>query len=135
MPQKESEVAMRPQLILHFRTPTFPLHPLRVANPHALNFPWAQTGKTARHLGDALALDGAAVALALEGQGGHEPLDLGGLAVLLAVLLLGDAVGVDVLAHVIVLAQVEQLADLGGPLRPAHPRLLLVCQARDLSLA
>lgn len=41
--------------------------------------------------------------LALQGQGGHQALDLGGLGVLLAVLLEGAAVGVHVLAHVVLL--------------------------------
>lgn len=45
------------------------------------------------------------------------------------------AVGVDVLAHVVILGQVEQLADLGGALRAPQARLLLVCQSRQLLLA
>ena len=89
----------------------------------------------AADLSDALALDGAAVALPLQGERCDQPLDLGRLGVLLAVLLLRGAVGLDVLAHVVVLGQVEELADFGGPLGPAHARLLLVCQPRNLALA
>jgi hypothetical protein len=51
------------------------------------------------YLGDALALDGAAVALALQSEGSHQPLNLGRLAVLLAVLLLHCAVRVHIPAH------------------------------------
>jgi hypothetical protein len=45
------------------------------------------------------------------------------------------AVGVDVLPHVVVLGQVEQLADLGRALGAPQPRLLLVRQPRQLLLA
>lgn len=51
------------------------------------------------YLGDALALDGAAVALALQSEGSHQPLNLGRLAVLLAILLLHCAVRVHIPAH------------------------------------
>lgn len=87
------------------------------------------------HLVDALALDGAAVALALEGEGGDKALDLGALGVLLAVLLLGGAKDLHVLAHVILLGQVEELADLGRPLGAPVLWLLLICQPWDLALA
>mmetsp|Transcript_37677 Transcript_37677/g.83909 ORF Transcript_37677/g.83909 Transcript_37677/m.83909 type:complete len:280 (+) Transcript_37677:192-1031(+) len=79
-------------------------------------------------------LQGASPALALQCQRSHQPLDLGGLAVLLAVLLKGAPVGVDVLAHVIILGQVEELADLAGPLGTTHAGLLLIGQAGQLLL-
>ena len=100
------------------------------------------------------------------------PLDLRGLAVLLAVLLKGPPVGVDVLADVVILCsdgcmkvrlrwtrtalspdqdtrstspipsshstrlgQVEQLADLAGPLGSAHAGLLIIGEARQLRLS
>ena len=90
-------------------------------------------GGPAADLVDALALDGAAMPLPLQGQGGDQALDLGRLAVLLAVLLLHRPVGVDVLADVVVLGQVEQLADLGRALGAAHARFLCVCQPGDLA--
>ena len=45
------------------------------------------------------------------------------------------AVGVDVLPHVVILGQVEQLPDLGRALGAPQPRLLLVRQPRQLLLA
>lgn len=44
------------------------------------------------------------------------------------------AVGVDVLPDIILLGQVEQLADLGGPLGSAHPGLLRVSQPGEVVL-
>ena len=85
-----------------------------------------------KHLVDALALDGPAMPLPLQGQGGDQALDLGRLAVLLAILLLHSPVRVDVLPHIIILAEVEELADLGCPLGAALARLLCVCQPGDL---
>lgn len=86
-----------------------------------------------KHLVDALALDGPAMPLPLQGQGGDQALDLGGFAVLLAILLLHSPVRVDVLPHIIILAEVEELADLGRPLGAALARLLCVCQPGDLA--
>eukprot|EP00955_Chlamydomonas_euryale_P035532 350149-Chlamydomonas_euryale.AAC.23 len=64
------------------------------------------------------------------------PLDLGRLGVRLASLVhKRAAVRVDVLAHVVVLGQVEELADLGCTLGAAHARLLLVSEARKFLLA
>eukprot|EP00951_Prasinocladus_malaysianus_P048797 scaffold662600_cov53-Prasinocladus_malaysianus.AAC.1 len=60
-----------------------------------------------------LPLLGLDSALALQGEGGHKALDLGGLGVGLAGGgLVSAAVGVDILAHVVVLGQVEKLTDL-----------------------
>ncbi|KAL7525642.1 hypothetical protein ACHAWF_001450, partial [Thalassiosira exigua] len=56
-------------------------------------------------------------ALALQDEGGHEALDLGSATDLLP-LLVGERARDDVLAHVVVLGQVEQRADLVGALGP-----------------
>lgn len=85
------------------------------------------------HLVNTLALDGAAMPLALQGQRGDQALDLWRLAVLLTVLLLHSPVRVDVLAHIIVLAQVEELADLRCALGATHARLVCVSEPRDLA--
>ena len=85
-------------------------------------------------LGVALPLDGRDLPLALEGQGGHQALDLGALGVGLAVGLEGAAVGRHVLAHIVVLGEVEQLADAGGALGAAHAGHLAVGQAGQLLL-
>ena len=72
--------------------------------------------------------------LPLQGEGGDQALDLGGLAVGLAILALEAApVGVDVLAHIVVLGQVEELPDLGGPLGTAHAGLVVISQPRQIS--
>ena len=71
--------------------------------------------------------------LPLQGQRGDKALYLGCLAVLLAILLLYGPVRVDVLPHVIILAEIEKLSNLGCPLRTALARLLCVCQPRDLA--
>ena len=86
-----------------------------------------------KHLVDALALDGPAMPLPLQGQGGDQALDLGRFAVLLAILLLHSPVRVDVLPHIIILAEVEELADLGRPLGAALAWLLCVCQPGNLT--
>lgn len=57
-------------------------------------------------------LDGSLSALALQCPRCHQALNLGGLAVLLAVGLELTTVSVHVLADVVILGQVEQLADL-----------------------
>jgi hypothetical protein len=46
----------------------------------------------------------------------------------------GSAVGVDILADIIILSKVEQLPDLGCPLGSPHPWLLSVGQAREIIL-
>jgi len=74
--------------------------------------------------------------LPLQGEGSDQALDLGGLAVGLAILALKAApVGVDVLAHVIILGQVEKLPDLGCPLGTPHARLVVISQPRQISRA
>ena len=68
---------------------------------------------------NALHLDGTEVTLALQGQGCDQALDLGGLERrLLALLLRLDLAADDKLAHIVLLRQVEQLADLVGTLGP-----------------
>ena len=54
----------------------------------------------------------------------------------LAILALKAApVGVDVLAYIIILSQVEQLPDLGGPLGSPHAWLVVISQSRQVSWA
>lgn len=60
-------------------------------------------------------LEGGLVALALKHLGGDETLDLGSLGVTLALALLNLAAD-DVLANIVVLCQVKELADLAGTL-------------------
>ena len=68
--------------------------------------------------------------LPLQCEGGDQPLNLGGLAVGLAVLALKSTpVCVDVLAYVVLLSQVEELPDLGSPLRSPHARLVVICES------
>lgn len=86
------------------------------------------------HLLNALPLDSNLCTLALQPGGGDEALDLGAPHMLLAILLLGGGVGADVLAHVILLAEAEQLADLGRPLGTSLAWLLLICQTWQLCL-
>lgn len=60
-------------------------------------------------------LDASVVTLALEALRGNETLDLGGLGVRLGALLLRlDRAAHNVLAHIVVLRQVEELADVCG---------------------
>jgi len=71
-------------------------------------------------LRDAVCLNRSTVPLALQAKRGHKALDLGCLAVLLAVGLEFTAVGVHVLADVIVFTEVKQLTDLGCTLGTTH---------------
>ena len=83
-------------------------------------------------------LDGDAVTLALEHDGGHQPLDLGGLelGLLLFLALLGGNGPLDhVLADVVLLGQVVQLADLRGSLGAEAAGDGVVGKAGDLLLA
>jgi len=71
----------------------------------------------------------------LKSAGGHDTLHLGLLGVLLATLLLvGAGASNDVLAHIILVAEVEQLADLAGTLGTNTAGDDLVGKARDLLL-
>ena len=74
--------------------------------------------------------------LPLEHSWGHKTLDLGGLEPLLGLALLQGQGPLDhVLAHVIVLSQVEQLTDLGGTLGSEPAGDGVVGQAGNLSIA
>merc|ERR1719215_502701 len=75
----------------------------------------------------ALANLAAVVALALQQGRCDETLDLGGLAPLLV-----DLPAHDELAHIILLVQVEELADVGGTLGAQPPRAAVIGEARDL---
>ncbi len=85
------------------------------------------------YLVDALALDSAAMPLPLQGERGDQALNFGCFAVLLSILLLHSPVCVDILAHIVVLAQIEELADLGCTLGATHARLVCICQPRNLA--
>lgn len=63
----------------------------------------------------AAALDGNAVALALQALGSDQALDLGGLGVF-GLALLGHSAADDELADVVLLVEAEETADLGGTL-------------------
>eukprot|EP01084_Bolivina_argentea_P195445 335279_1 len=80
-----------------------------------------------------LLLGGLEGTLALQASGGDQPLDVGALGHGLA-LLAGEGALNDKLAHVVLLGQAEQLADVGGTLGPqaAGAGGLLVGQARDV---
>lgn len=64
---------------------------------------------------DTAHLFGLAGTLSLQGQGGDQSLDLGGLANGLS-LLVGEGTGDDVLADIVVLGQIEKLADVASAL-------------------
>merc|ERR1719160_260541 len=80
-------------------------------------------------------LEGEPVPLPLQHDWGHQPLDLGGLVLLLLALLQRQRPLDDVLAHVVLLGQVEQLPDLAGALGPESPGDGVVGQPGDLALA
>jgi len=79
-----------------------------------------------------LSLDGFLSALALQTLWGHQTLDLGGLEVWLLAFLGGDLTLDHVLADIVGLAQVEQLADLGGTLGSQAAGLSGVGQTGDV---
>ena len=73
-------------------------------------------------------------ALALEHNGGNEPLDLGGLGDLLSGLV-GELPLDNKLADVIILAEVEELPKLGGTLGAKADGSLVVSKSRDILLS
>lgn len=74
--------------------------------------------------------------LSLQSEGSDQALNLGSLAVGLAILALKAAsVGVDILAHIIILGQVEELPDLGGSLGTTHARLVIISESGQVSRA
>lgn len=83
-----------------------------------------------------LPIEGCPSPLPLQGEGGDQALNLGSLAVSLAILALKAApVGVDILAQIIILGQVEELPDLGGSLGAAHAGLVIISQPWQISWA
>lgn len=92
-------------------------------------------GGTLRRL-DALALESEAVSLALQDDGSDETLDSGRLECgLLALLLCRDFATDDVLADIVILAEIEELSDLAGTLRAKSARNGNVGEAGQLLLA
>jgi len=90
-------------------------------------------GRLGLGLGLTCLLEPKGVPLALQQLGRAQPLDLGRLAgALLALRLGGQLAADDVLAHVVVLAQREQLADLRRTLRAEAARDRLVSETGDL---
>lgn len=78
-----------------------------------------------------LPVEGRPSPLPLQCEGGDQALNLGSLAVSLAILALkASPVGVDILAHIIILCQVEELPDLGGSLGTTHARFVIICEPR-----
>jgi len=73
--------------------------------------------------------------LTLEAYGRDEALDLGRLVLLLLAFFEGERSSHDILPHVVVLGEVEELADLGGSLGAARARHEAVGEAVDLGLA
>jgi hypothetical protein len=82
----------------------------------------------------ATALDGNALALALEALGSNQTLDLGGLGVVLLALL-GDGTADDELADVVLLVETEEATDLGGTLGAETLGDNGVGETRELTLA
>jgi len=82
-------------------------------------------------------LQSHAVTLTLEHNGGDQTLDLGRLVVVLGLAVLLLAVGLldDVLPHVVLLGQVEELADLGGALGTAHAGHVAVGQPGNVDIS
>ena len=80
-------------------------------------------------------LEGEPVTLPLQHDGSHQPLDLGGLEPLFLALLQRERSPNDVLAHVVVLGQVEKLPDLAGSLGPESPGDGVVGQPGDLGVS
>jgi hypothetical protein len=82
------------------------------------------------------ALEGTEVTAALETDGSNETLDFGSLGVGLGIGLLRDDLTADnILANIVLLAQVEELADLGGTLRAQSLGEDVVGQTRDVVFA
>jgi hypothetical protein len=83
----------------------------------------------------ALALESQTVTLPLQHDGCHKALNLGSLELGLLAILDGKGPLDDVLANVVVLGQVKQLADLGGSLGPESAGNGAVGKAGDLVVA
>lgn len=83
--------------------------------------------------GDTRLLDCHSTALPLQSQRSHKPLDLRCLAPLLACGRYKAAtIGVDVFPHIILLGEIEELANFGGSLRTPHSGLLNISESRQV---
>lgn len=103
---------------------------LRVLDEHLL-----VAGGLLTSLHTALQLLGDAPALALQTYGRDETLDLGRLRACLLALLVGERAADDVLAHIVLLGQVEEPADLVRTLRTEAASNTRVGEAGDVLLA
>jgi len=82
---------------------------------------------------NSLLLDGHSLALPLQGKRGHQSLDLGCFAPLLACSRDKCAtVCVHIFPHIIILGKVKELANLGCSFRTPHPWLLSISEARKV---
>lgn len=79
-------------------------------------------------------LKGEPVSLPLKHHWGYQPLDLGGLILLLLAILKGQGPLDHVLADIVILAQVEELPDLAGTLGSKSPGDGVVGESGDLTL-
>jgi len=85
---------------------------------------------------ESAALKGVQVTAALETEGGDKSLNFGSLGVRLGTLLLrGDLSPDDILPHIILLRQVEELPDLRRPLGPEPLGEHVIRQPGDIALA
>ena len=78
-------------------------------------------------------LEGKPVSLPLKHDWGDQPLDLGGLILLLLAILKGQGPLDHVLADIIILAQVKQLPDLAGTLGSKSPGDGVIGESGDLT--
>merc|ERR1712142_344074 len=120
----------------HRRPPALELSlPLLLGLLHARGEELGVLGGFLLVLGEAGALQGTLMSLALEHCRGDKSLDLRGLGNGLlgfGVLLGRQGPPDNILADIILLGQVEELADLGGSLRPKATGNSFIGQARDL---
>lgn len=79
-------------------------------------------------------LEGEPVSLPLKHDWSDQPLDLGGLILLLLAILKGQGPLDHVLADIVILAQVEQFPDLAGALGSKSPGDGVVGESGDLTL-
>ena len=79
-------------------------------------------------------LEGEPVSLPLKHDWGDQPLDLGGLILLLLAILEGQGPLDHILADIVILAQVEKFPDLAGTLGSKSPGDGVVGESGDLTL-
>lgn len=83
-----------------------------------------------------LSVEGGPSPLPLQSERRDQALNLGSLAVGLAILALKSAsVGVDILAHIIILGQVEELPDFRRSLGTTHARLVIISESGQVPRA